>query len=149
MNRSENMRRITAKNTKPELRLRKHLYSLGLRYRCHVNTLPGKPDLVFSRARLAVFVHGCFWHQHEDCIEASNPHTNRRYWIPKLRRNVERDAEHAVALRRLKYRVVVCWECEVLARLERVSIRIVSALEVGQKRAVNRTQQKKLRTRVR
>lgn len=129
MDRSENMRRIAAKNTKPELSLRKRLHSLGYRYRCHVATLPGKPDLVFQRAHLAVFVHGCFWHQHRNCIEASSPQTNRRYWIPKLSRNVERDVEHMKALRRLKYRVAVCWECEILRDLDRVTRRVVTALK--------------------
>jgi DNA mismatch endonuclease (patch repair protein) len=107
------MRRIRAKNTKPELLLRRALYSRGKRYRIHVKNLPGKPDIVFHQARLAVFVHGCFWHQHENCLQASRPKTNRDYWRPKLLQNVERDQRYRAELEKLGFRTAILWECEV------------------------------------
>jgi DNA mismatch endonuclease, patch repair protein len=111
--RSENMRRIRSENTRPELLLRCELHRRGLRYRIHVASLPGKPDIVFKRQRLAVFVHGCFWHQHSGCLEASKPHSNQEYWRPKLLRNVQRDREHVQKLRLMQYRVLTLWECGV------------------------------------
>lgn len=111
--RSENMRRIRSRDTKPEVLLRSALFARGLRYRLNVQTLPGKPDIVFPKERLAVFVHGCFWHQHSDCIEASKPRTNVSYWSPKLARNVERDGVSKSALEALGYQVLVIWECHI------------------------------------
>jgi DNA mismatch endonuclease, patch repair protein len=122
--RSENMRRIASRDTSPELALRHYLYALGFRYRTCVRGLPGKPDVVNKRCKLAVFVHGCFWHQHPGCIDASEPKTNRSYWLPKLKRNVERDAEHVAALRGMDYRVVVVWDCEIARDAPRVASRI-------------------------
>lgn len=107
------MRRIRSRDTKPELILRQSLHARGLRYRVHVNSLPGKPDIVFTRRRVAVFVHGCFWHQHPGCREASSPRSNAAYWAPKLLRNVERDGQHAEMLQSMGYRVLVLWECEI------------------------------------
>jgi DNA mismatch endonuclease (patch repair protein) len=78
-----------------------------------VKALPGKPDIVFQRVRVAIFVHGCFWHQHAGCIEASKPRTNVRYWRPKLASNVKRDALHGDQLKELGYNVLVFWECEI------------------------------------
>jgi DNA mismatch endonuclease (patch repair protein) len=81
----------------------------------HFRQLPGKPDIVFSRSKVAVFVHGCFWHQHENCLQASKPKTNGQYWLPKLRGNMERDMKYYAALETLGYRTVVLWECEIEA----------------------------------
>lgn len=111
--RSENMRRIRSRDTKPELMLRRALFARGLRYRLNVSTLPGKPDIVFARKRLAIFVHGCFWHQHSGCIEASRPRTNVSYWLPKLARNAMRDVANAKALEALGYSVLIIWECHI------------------------------------
>jgi DNA mismatch endonuclease (patch repair protein) len=111
--RSENMRRIRSQHTRPELQLRSGLHKSGHRYRIHVSLLPGKPDIVFKSGKLAIFVHGCFWHQHEGCREASSPRTNSAYWKPKLERNVERDARQAAALAVLGYKVLIFWECEI------------------------------------
>jgi DNA mismatch endonuclease (patch repair protein) len=113
MNRSENMRQIRSKDTQPELRLRKALYQAGLRYRIHVRELPGLPDIVFPRARVAIFIHGCFWHSHSGCPRAVTPKTNEAYWLPKLRRTVERDRHHELALHELGYETLIVWECTI------------------------------------
>lgn len=107
------MSRIKGRDTKPEVRLRSALHRAGLRFRvCRVD-LPGRPDVVFPRQRLAIQVRGCFWHQHEDCVGKRLPRSNLDYWKPKLERNVRRDKEKDEALRCLGWRVVVVWECEV------------------------------------
>ena len=110
--RSENMARIRSKDTKPEMRIRRLLHKEGYRYRCHVPGLAGKPDLVFTRRRKALFVHGCFWHQHSGCPRATRPKTNQPYWLEKLARNVERDARHVRILENGGWSVLVVWECQ-------------------------------------
>ncbi len=111
--RSENMRRITSKNTTPEMIVRKLIHGMGYRYRLHAAHLPGKPDLVFPGRKCVIFVHGCFWHQHSACREGRLPGTRPEYWVPKLTRNIERDRERIVDLRKLGWRVLVLWECQV------------------------------------
>ena len=113
--RSEIMSRIRAKGTKPEMAVRRLAHSMGYRYRLHRADLPGKPDLVFSGRKKLIFVHGCFWHQHADsaCGKARLPNTNQEYWLPKLRRNAERDKEHESLLEEMGWNVLVVWECEV------------------------------------
>jgi DNA mismatch endonuclease (patch repair protein) len=112
--RSENMRHIKSKGMKPELAVRRLAHHLGYRYRLHRKDLPGKPDLVFGPARKAIFVHGCFWHGHDapDCRDGRVPRTNQDYWLPKLTRNKERDAESVAALEAAGWHVQVVWECE-------------------------------------
>jgi len=110
--RSENMRRIRSTGMKPEILVRRLVHSLGFRFRLHRKNLPGKPDLVFVRRRKIIFVHGCFWHQHQRCKAGRLPKSNRGYWRPKLARNVERDAEHLRALKSDGWKVLVIWECE-------------------------------------
>ncbi len=113
--RSLNMSKIRSKNTKPELAVRRLLFSKGYRFRIHLRDLPGKPDIVFVRQRVAIFVHGCFWHCHdkESCSDSRIPKSNSSYWSDKLRRNVIRDSESVAKLRQLGWRVLVFWECEV------------------------------------
>jgi DNA mismatch endonuclease (patch repair protein) len=111
--RSENMRRIKSKGMKPELAVRKIVHGMGHRYRLHRKDLPGKPDLVFGPSRKAIFVHGCFWHQHTECREGRAPGSNAGYWGPKLARNVERDTENMASLNQLGWRTLVIWECEL------------------------------------
>jgi DNA mismatch endonuclease, patch repair protein len=122
------MRAVPKASTKPEMRLRRELHARGLRYRVNVRGLPGTPDLVFGRNRIAVFVHGCFWHRHDGCRSATTPRVNSAYWGPKLRRNVERDAENAAALAALGYGTVVVWECEVARDPSAGADRVVAAL---------------------
>lgn len=111
--RSRNMSRIKGRDTKPEVRLRSALHRSGLRFRVCRTELPGRPDIVFPRQRLAIQVRGCFWHQHEDCGGGRMPGSNLEYWRPKLQRNVRRDAEKDAELRGLGWRVLVIWECEI------------------------------------
>ena len=112
--RSENMRRIRSRDTGPELAVRKLLRELGITgYRLHRKDLPGKPDLAWIGRRLAVFVHGCFWHGH-DCAEGiRKPKSNRDYWIPKICRNQQRDAKNIVSLHEAGWSVLVIWDCEI------------------------------------
>lgn len=106
------MSRVGGKNTTPELRVRRAAHALGLRFRLHRRDLPGTPDLVFSKRRVALFVHGCFWHRHADCRKASNPGTRVEYWNQKFDANVARDKRVAAELEAAGWRVVVIWECE-------------------------------------
>ncbi|MGZ8212895.1 MAG: very short patch repair endonuclease [Methylosarcina sp.] len=113
--RSRIMRAIHSKNTKPEITIRKYLFANGYRYRVHPKTLPGKPDLVFPARRKAIFVNGCFWHQHSEpsCPIRAVPSSNQGYWMPKLARNVERDSENMNLLHELGWDILVIWECEL------------------------------------
>jgi DNA mismatch endonuclease, patch repair protein len=111
--RSRMMSGIRGKNTKPELQVRRFLHALGLRYRLHAPELPGRPDLVFPKYRVAVQVQGCFWHQHQGCPLAYIPASNKQFWITKLSSNVERDTRNARRLRAMGWRVVTVWECDV------------------------------------
>ncbi|WP_145651406.1 very short patch repair endonuclease [Pseudoduganella lurida] len=111
--RSERMSRIRGKDSQPELALRRALHRLGLRYRLHSNDLPGKPDMVFPRHKAVVFVHGCFWHRHENCKVATTPKSNTVFWIEKFEKNMQRDRRVTGLLRDLGWRVFVVWECEV------------------------------------
>lgn len=122
------MRALGKSATKPEMLLRRELHERGLRYRVNVRGLPGTPDLVIGTRRVAVFVHGCFWHRHEGCRSATTPQVNSAYWRPKLHRNVERDTENATALAALGYRVIVVWECEIASDPRSAADRVVAAL---------------------
>ena len=114
------MQAIRSKGMKPELSVRRLVHGMGYRYRLHRKGLPGRPDLVFPGRRKAIFVHGCFWHQHDkpSCELAHLPKSNQNYWLPKLRRNVERDHEQQAALREDRWAVLVVWECEVVNGIE-------------------------------
>jgi DNA mismatch endonuclease (patch repair protein) len=106
------MSRVRNKDTKPELRVRRLLHSLGYRYRLHPKTLPGKPDLVFPGRRKVVFVHGCFWHRHKGCKLSSTPSSSRNFWREKFIANVERDRRNIDALENEGWDVLVVWQCE-------------------------------------
>lgn len=111
--RSERMRQIRSKNTRPELLVRKLVYGMGLRYRLHDPRLPGKPDLVFAGRRKILYVHGCFWHHHDDCGTWHMPKSRSDYWRDKLQRNRQRDQQHLERLRNDGWQVMVVWECEL------------------------------------
>jgi DNA mismatch endonuclease, patch repair protein len=106
------MRRVHSADTGPELEVRRMVSALGMRFRLHSKELPGRPDLVFSRRRQVIFVHGCYWHQHR-CAAAKRPASNRRYWNRKLDGNMERDRRNLQLLRRQGWRVLTAWECEL------------------------------------
>ena len=111
--RSKVMARVKAKDTKPEMRVRRLAHFLGYRFRLHRRDLPGSPDLVFPSRSKVIFVHGCFWHGH-DCPRGSRqPKQNAAYWRAKIARNVERDAAAIAALNTQGWRVLVLWECEL------------------------------------
>lgn len=97
---------------KPEMIVRKLVHAMGYRYRLHRRDLPGKPDLAFIRRRTAIFVHGCFWHQHPDCREGRLPQSNSGYWVPKLAGNVARDNLYEAKLIEAGWSVLVIWECQ-------------------------------------
>lgn len=102
---------IRGKDTRPELDVRKYLHREGFRFALHDRKLPGRPDLVLPRRQAVVFVHGCFWHRHTNCIYATTPATRRKFWTEKFRRNVERDQMNLEKLRDAGWRVFVVWEC--------------------------------------
>ena len=110
--RSKNMSRIRSKNTKPEEKVRKFLFSEGFRYRKNVKTLPGCPDIVLPKYKTVIFVNGCFWHKH-DCPRFVWPSSNQDYWIPKIQRNIERDRLNAAELQKKGWHIITVWECEL------------------------------------
>lgn len=107
------MNRIRSKDTNPEVAVRKALTKRGIRYRLHVNKLPGKPDVVISKLKKALFINGCFWHQHAGCRYSVMPKTNKGYWKPKLERNIRRQKENIKQLKKDGWDVHVLWECEL------------------------------------
>ena len=109
--RSRMMAGIKGKNTKPEQIVRKKLFAEGYRFRLHRKDLPGKPDIVLPSRKIAIFVHGCFWHQHQGCKHAKLPKSNTHIWWPKLEKNVLRDAKAIEDLLNIRWRVLVVWEC--------------------------------------
>jgi DNA mismatch endonuclease (patch repair protein) len=125
--RSAVMRRVKAKDTKPELKVRRILTALGARYRLHRKDLPGTPDIVLPGRRLALFVHGCFWHGHDCARGARVPKANRDYWLAKVGRNRARDVASRGALAALGWRVETLWECD-LKDAEALRIRLADLL---------------------
>jgi len=108
--RSKNMAAIKGRNTKPELSVRKALHNAGFRYRLHVTSLPGKPDLVFSKYKAVIFIQGCFWHQHQ-CVMFHWPKSRTEWWVKKISANREHDEAVQDKLRELGWRVLLVWEC--------------------------------------
>lgn len=107
------MAKVRAKNSSPEIAVRKTAHALGYRFRLHRRDLPGTPDLVFPRLRKVVFVHGCFWHRHEGCIRTTSPKTRREFWTKKFEANIERDHRNLCELEALGWDCRVIWECEI------------------------------------
>lgn len=129
--RSLMMSRIRAKDTAPELAVRRLVHAWGLRFRLHRRDLPGCPDIVFPRLRKAILVHGCFWHHHDDptCRNALLPKTRAEWWRAKLLKNVERDERNLRELQNLGWSVLVLWECEI--RSQRFTPKLASFLSVA------------------
>ncbi len=110
--RSQIMSKISGKDTKPEIKVRKYLFSKGFRYRKNVKTLPGKPDIVLPKYKTVIFVHGCFWHGH-NCPAGKLPETRKEFWENKIRGNVERDKRNKIELEKNGWRVITVWQCEL------------------------------------
>lgn len=122
--RSKMMSGIRSKDTTPELMVRRYLHARGFRYRLHARDLPGSPDLVLPKYRVAILVHGCFWHRHSGCRFATTPASNVERWNAKFQTNIDRDARKSTALQAAGWRIIVVWECELrrdpVERLERL-----------------------------
>lgn len=125
--RREMMSAICSKDTVPELRVRRALWRHGIRYRLHATDLPGKPDVVLRSRRIAIFVHGCLWHLHEDCKLVRVPRSRPEYWPAKLTRNKTRDQRNIEELRSRGWTVHVIWECETLDQ-QRLDARLTQLL---------------------
>lgn len=111
--RSWNMSRIKGKDTKIEVEVRKYLFSKGYRFRKNDKRYPGKPDIILPKYHVAIFVHGCFWHRHEGCKDATTPKTRTEFWLEKFDKNVKNDQIKQEKLRELGWKVIVIWECEL------------------------------------
>jgi DNA mismatch endonuclease (patch repair protein) len=111
--RSSVMARVRGKNTQPEMIVRKLVFAAGYRYRLHVRSLPGSPDLVFPSRKKVIFVHGCFWHRHDNCKRSRMPKSRVEFWSEKLNGNKTRDERNFAALTQAGWRVHVVWECEL------------------------------------
>jgi len=129
--RSWNMSRIRGKDTTPELKLRSLLHRAGFRFRLHNKKLPGRPDLTLKKYRTTIFVHGCYWHRHENCSKATTPSTKTEFWTSKFDRTMARDGETVRKLRAAGWKVQIVWECELerdpAKALERVTHELRSA----------------------
>jgi DNA mismatch endonuclease (patch repair protein) len=128
--RSERMARVRCGDTKPEIKVRKLLFSMGYRYRLHDKMLPGTPDIVLPSRRKIVFVHGCFWHRHANCALARMPKSRKAFWGAKLEGNRLRDGRTKAALRRLGWSVATVWECQ-LNDMPRLARRLRRFIESG------------------
>lgn len=144
--RSWNMSRIRGKDTLPEMRVRSMLHRMGYRFRVHRSELPGKPDVVFVSRRIALFVHGCFWHRHRGCKNCTMPTNNREFWSKKLDGNADRDKKNRRSLKDLGWSSFVIWECqtedprELDNRVNRFVSRFIPNHEVkGQQIKANRS----------
>ena len=111
--RSRNMSAIKSKNTKPEIAVRKLLHSMGYRFRLHRKDLPGSPDIVLPKYKTVIFVHGCFWHRHNNCKYATTPKTRKEFWENKFDENVKRDNLNQANLSLKGWKIIILWECQL------------------------------------
>mgnify|MGYP002828535003 CR=1 FL=1 len=122
--RSYVMSRVASKDTKPEKIVRSFLHRYGFRFRLHASSLQGKPDIVLTKYKTVIFVHGCFWHRHKKCKKATTPQSRKDFWNEKFKRNVLRDKKNRTALEKEGWKVQIVWECELSnaqKRFERLS----------------------------
>jgi len=136
--RSANMAAIKGRDTRPELLVRRILRRLGIGYRLHANGLPGRPDIVMRGRRRVIFVHGCFWHRHEDCRYSYLPKSRREFWAEKFAGTVARDLRNLTLLRKNGWKVLVIWECEI-ADAKLAEQRIMAFLDWGTDAKTGRT----------
>ena len=118
--RSRNMSAIKSKNTKPEITLRKLLHSMGYRFRLHRKDLPGSPDIVLPKYKTVIFVHGCFWHRHENCKYATTPKTRKEFWEKKFRENINRDNLNQANLALKGWILIIIWECQLKGDIKKL-----------------------------
>ncbi|MFR7607951.1 MAG: very short patch repair endonuclease [Odoribacter laneus] len=126
--RSYNMAMIKSKNTKPELIVRKYLFSKGFRYRLNVKDLAGKPDIVLPKYRTVIFVHGCFWHGHEECKIAHIPQTRTDYWKNKIQKNITRDLANHQKLKKAGWNIMTIWECQLKPQVRQQTLEGIELL---------------------
>lgn len=113
------MSHIKSENTSIELKVRKYLFDKGFRYRINLKTLPGKPDIVLRKYKTVIFVNGCFWHQHSNCKYAKIPKSNSLFWEKKFMKNIQNDEKNKENLKKLGWKVLVIWECEIKNNFEK------------------------------
>ena len=126
--RSKVMSKVKSKDTKPELFVRSWLHKRGYRFRLHRKDLPGTPDLVLPKYNTVIFVHGCFWHQHPGCKKTTIPKKNHTFWKQKLERNIERDREVILELKKRGWDVIIIWECDIKSNFELVMAKVEAQL---------------------
>lgn len=113
------MSKISGSETKPEIIVRKYLFSKGFRYRKNYKKLPGKPDVVLPKYRVIIFVNGCFWHGHRNCKAAKLPDTRKEFWEEKIKSNIDRDKKNVHELKLLGWKVIIVWQCEIKNEVKR------------------------------
>ncbi|WP_281321908.1 very short patch repair endonuclease [Flavobacterium aestivum] len=129
--RSYNMSKIRNKNTKPEILVRKFIFSKGLRFRLHDKKLPGTPDIVLPKYKTVIFVNGCFWHGHKDCKYFVIPKTRTDWWLEKINRNIEKDIENKKKLMNIDWNVITIWECELKPLIKEITLyNIIEKLKI-------------------
>ncbi|WP_373056465.1 very short patch repair endonuclease [Zunongwangia sp. H14] len=135
--RSEIMRSVKGKDTKPEMIVRKYLFSQGFRYRLHDKKLPGKPDIKLSKYKTVILINGCFWHGHKNCKIYVMPKTNTDFWYSKIEKNIHRDEKNISKLRKLGWNVVVLWECQLKKKKrEKTLNNLVDKIMSGNKNSI-------------
>ena len=112
------MSKIKSKDTKPEMLVRRFLFSHGFRFRLHRKDLPGNPDIVLPKYKTVIFINGCFWHGHKDCKFATIPETNRDFWLTKISGNIIRDNESVERLKQSGWKVIIIWQCELKPKVK-------------------------------
>lgn len=126
--RSRIMSKVKGRDTKPERLVRSLLHGMGYRFRLHRRDLPGNPDIVLPKHRKVIFVHGCFWHGHEDCSRSKRPTSNRMFWDEKLNKNIQRDKSNILTLRNMGWTPLIIWTCEI-KDIEDLKMKIQNFLE--------------------
>ncbi len=128
--RSWNMSRIKNKDTSIEVTVRKYLFKQGFRFRKNVASLPGKPDIVLAKYKMVIFIHGCFWHRHEGCKDATTPKSNVEFWEKKFAANVENDTKHREILQNAGWRVITLWQCDIERQFELTMYNLVREIQL-------------------
>ena len=123
------MSRVSGKNTKPELIVRSLLHKMGYRFRLHRQDLPGKPDITLPKFKKVIFIHGCFWHGHENCPRSKRPETNKTFWDNKLDKNIRRDRQHIQELNELGWDSLIIWTCEINSQVD-LKLKLLAFLHI-------------------